>query len=64
MAPDIPGDPAPEPLTIHNPTGDLCPVAGYEDGDTLAFWATSEPDTDGMTTDPFHVTPAAEISTP
>lgn len=45
LAPDIPDDVAPTPLTIENVTGDLC-VAGVNNGDIGIF----------KTNDPFHVT--------
>lgn len=66
LAPDSGADdPTPTPLTIDNASGELCAVAGIADGDLGTFWATDEePDSDGMTTDPFRLTPPIQITSP
>lgn len=65
LAPDIADNPAPTPLTIGSASGSLCAAVGIADGDQGTFWATDEgPDSDGMTTDPFHLTPPIQITSP
>lgn len=65
MAPDVPDVSVPNPLTINNPTGALCTALDISNADRGAFWATDEePDTAGILTDPFHVSPPIQISNP